>query len=91
MIFMGSAAFVDQMTALIGLIAASAVGLYGALVMLVAEEYWPAQKLWGPRWYSSKTKEEVDDLQNGGNIEKIIATKAPEWAGQTLDVYRSGS
>ncbi|MEB4613122.1 hypothetical protein [Leucobacter sp. M11] len=72
-----------------------AVGAWGTLVALVSPLWWPAHRLWGPRWYSRMSKEDVQNQERGGTISASArqlgagstADRRPAWLGTLVTSF----
>jgi hypothetical protein len=61
---------------------------WGFVIDVIALFWWPAQRLWGPGWYSRLTKKQVEEMHLGRrDILEIGANKPPAWAGKNLNFW----
>ena len=62
--------------------------VWGFPILIIARFYWPAQRLWGPAWYTTLSKEQTDQMESRvADILKIGARKPPTWVGKNLNYW----
>lgn len=72
------------------IIVALAVLVIGLIAVEGRDFSWSIGRLWGPRWYVSLSKQEIEDMLVGGNPEEMAHTKAPRWARTYRGAWRCG-
>lgn len=62
--------------------------VWGFPILIIARFYWPAQRLWGPAWYTTLSKEQTDQMESRvADILNIGARKPPTWVGKNLNYW----
>lgn len=62
--------------------------VWGFPILVVSRFYWPAQRLWGPVWYRTLSKEQADTMEYRiGDILGVGASNPPTWARKNLNYW----